>query len=112
MVEVKLSNWLSKDDFDEKGELVVSFVDSGAYRMQPSFDGQSEVETFVVTVEFSAGQATVQKEWSPNKTSLGRLVKKFGSESEKWVGQVAPLKLFDQVVQGKDRKVIFVQERP
>lgn len=100
MVKLELSTWLKPDEFPQSGELLVTFVDEGEV-----VDGQYGKQ-FEVTVEAGKGQ---RRRWSMNVTSQRAVASLLGDETSQWVGQQVQLFLATQMVDGKQKKVIYAK---
>jgi len=75
------------------------------YRKMPQRDGE-EVEKLVVPVKLKNDAV---RDWIPNKTSLKKMVAKFGDNTDNWIGKTAKFALAKQNVRGEMKDIIFVE---
>lgn len=102
MVELNLSEWLKAEDFEDRE--VVTFQDEGELKTseQTGFDRA----VFEITIALSNGS---RKLWTMNKTSQRATADIYGTNTINWIGKQVRLVKMKQLVQGKQKDVIYCE---
>jgi len=100
------SSYLSYSELDVLMDKKFAICGNAFQDMLPQADGKVQ-EKLVVPVKLSNGK---ERAWIPNKTSVKTLVKKFGNETDDWVGKEAEFEVLAQKIQGQNKRVLYVKE--
>lgn len=98
--EYKKGSWLKADDVNT-GDLI-TFKSDGEFVPDNFNEGKEVLE---ILVELPDGRELLAK---PNKTSVNALSAVWGDDVEGWVGKQAIVEVKDEVVNGTDRKAIYL----
>ena len=102
MVLLDTSEWLKAENLTDEFTLV-TFVDEGVIKKKEETEFDRDV--FEITVRLPDGK---EKPWTMNKSSINVCIKKFGADTEKWIGQTVQLKVVHEKVFGTFKNVIYV----
>jgi len=101
--------YLSADNCEE-GD-IITFVDEGSYSEMRNKDGSTRK-----VLNFKVNNGRYEQLYTPGVTAQKILMKAFGRETSKWIGQKFQIKFIEQLSYGKSIKIILpnvvVEEQP
>ncbi len=98
--------YLAADFVKEITDKTFEVVESGIQTPMKMRDGQEE-EKLILPIKFSTG---VKHLWIPNATSQKALRKRWGDDTEKWIGKKATFEVTKQNVMGEMKDVIYIED--
>jgi len=102
MVMLKLKEYIKAEDVNAFGGFVT--ISSEPDYIEQEFQGKKR-EVLVCNVKTDEGDEFI---WSPNMTSQKALRDSFGKDTKEWLDKRIMLKAVEQMVSGKMKLVIYV----
>lgn len=98
--------YLTADFVKELTIKTFEVLESGIETRMKQRDGQEE-DKLILPIKFADGKKHL---WIPNMTSQKLLRKRWGDDTEEWIGKKAEFEVTKQNVMGEMKEVIYVKD--